>query len=86
MPTETRLHGFGVGSRKTSQQEVGPDGIPITDDNGLPKMMPVIELIFFEQKTGDTYILPLPPAGVEAVQNALNPSPLIVPQPGESPI
>lgn len=86
MPLETRLHGFGVGSRMTSGPEIGPGGVPVTDDSGLPMMQPVLELIFFDQKTGNTFILPLPPAGIEAVQKALSPSGLVLPKMGDGPI
>lgn len=81
MPRETRLLGYGVGSRMTQQPKMTPAG-PEVDENGFPVLVQVLELILVDQQTGDVVILPLTEEGVQAVKNALSPSNLIVPPPG----
>lgn len=81
MPKEIRLLGYGVGSRMTQQPVMGPAG-PEVNDDGFPVMQQVLELIFVCQMTGDTIILPLTEAGIEAVKNAMSPSSLIIPPAG----
>lgn len=80
MPRETRLLGYGVGSRMTQQPKMQPDGQPEVDEHGVMILQPVLELMFVDQLTGDMIILPLAEEGVTAVQRALNPSGLIVAQ------
>lgn len=81
MPRETRLLGYGVGSRMTQQPKMTPAG-PEVDEHGFPVLVQVLELILVDQQTGDVVILPLTEEGVQAVKNALAPSSLIVPPPG----
>lgn len=61
---------------------IGPDGQQVKDEFDLPRMQPILELIFIDQMKGDVIVIPLTPDGVEAVKNAINPSPVIVPPPG----
>jgi len=82
MPREIRLMGYGVASRMTQQPKIGPNGVPEQDDLGLPVMIPILELVFIDQRNGDVVILPLTEEGVQAVKNAISPSNLIVPPPG----
>ena len=72
MPRETRLLGYGIGSRGTRQVAVGPDGQPQMDpETGQPVMIDITELIMQDQRSGDILILPLTPEGVEVVKQAI---------------
>lgn len=84
MPKEERLLGYGVGSKMTQQQGMTPEG-PAFDEQGMPVMIPVLELILIDQMSGDIVIIPLTPEGVEAVKRAINPSGLVIAQPGQIP-
>lgn len=85
MPREQRLLGYAVGSRMTQQQAVNQQGQGEVDDNGMPVMTQILELILIDQQFGDVVIIPLTREGVENVKKALNPSGLIVPTPGAVP-
>lgn len=80
MPTEVRLLGVGVGARMTRSQQVGGDGQGLFDDGGIAVMQDILELAFIDAATGNAYIVPLTPEGVEAVKKALGPqSGLVIP-------
>lgn len=83
MPKETRLLGYGIGSRGTRQIAIGPDGQPEIDEaTGQPKMNMITELLMQDARTGDILILPLTEEGVEVLLKALRPSAIVVPPPG----
>jgi hypothetical protein len=72
--------GFGVGSNLRREQRLGPEG-PAVDEHGNPEIIDILDLVFIDQRTGDSYIFPLPPDGVQAVKAALEPnSGIIVPK------
>jgi hypothetical protein len=87
MPREIRLLSVGVGSKMTRQQEFDPaTGKPLFAEDGTPAMMDVLELAFVDTLSHDTYVVPLTPQGVEAVEKALKPiSGIVIPQPGMVP-
>lgn len=84
MPRETRLLGYGVGSKMVKQQAMTPTG-PATDEMGMPILINVLELIFIDQHNGDIIVVPLTPEGVEAVKGAMNPSGLVIAQSSQIP-
>lgn len=84
MPTETKLLGVVLAARGVRQAKIGPDGQPELDELEAPVMIDILELVFIEQRTGDSWVVPFTDEGIEMLKGVIaqKESSIIVPKPG----
>lgn len=79
---EIRLTGYGMASRKVKQPGQNEDGTPALDENNIPVLLDITELVFIAPDRQEMFIIPLTDDYVEAMIAALKPSSVVIPPAG----